>query len=258
MFARSGPAVNLRSFVASAMSGIRQRDYLDVHASRSGAELQTSLLNFADRIGFERLTAVLVLDRPGENKQTHLVSNMPAELAKKSASLDAGLRDPVLDLLKLDGKPFVYDQSTYVGAGSADLWEEQAAFGYKTGISVALHTGSGLHFYLGMGRVRRLPQGEIGCTRLLADIHLLATYAQEAACKVFEPAADANQPIPRLSTREREVLGWVRDGKSAWAIGAILGISEHTVEFHCVNARRKMDTSTTHAAVLRAMSKGLL
>ena len=250
--------VNLRTFIASAMTGIRQRDYLDVHTSRSGAEFEASLLNFADRMSFERMTAVLVIDRPGLHKQLHQVGNVPAEFAERSANLDSGLRDPVLARMKADGKPFVYDQETYVQGGAADLWEEQATFGYKTGISVALHSGSGLHFYLGLDRSRKLPRGEIGCTRLLADIHLLATYAQETACKVFAPAAPANQAIPRLSAREIEVLGWVRDGKSAWAIGEILGISEHTVEFHCVNARRKMGTSTTHAAILRAMNSGLL
>ena len=108
------------------------------------------------------------------------------------------------------------------------------------------------------GSSKKLPANDLACARLMADIHLLATYAQETAVKVFEPTSPFVEPLTRLSTREREVLNWVKEGKSAWVIGEILGISEHTVEFHCTNARRKMGAATTHAAILRAIGLGLL
>lgn len=37
---------------------------------------------------------------------------------------------------------------------------------------------------------------------------------------------------PSLSSRQREVLKWLIEGKSNWEIGHILGISERTVKFH--------------------------
>lgn len=258
MFRLAGLSVNLRTFLASAMAAIRQRDYLDVHSSGDPQCFRQSLLSFAERLSFERLTAVLVVDRPGAAKRVHEIGNVPQEYLERSQSADSGARDPVLQRLKVDGKPFLYDQSLYVGSGAGDLWEEQAAFGYKTGVSVALHTGSGVHFYLGLDRSKKLPANDLACARLMADIHLLATYAQETAVKVFEPTSPFVEPLTRLSTREREVLNWVKEGKSAWVIGEILGISEHTVEFHCTNARRKMGAATTHAAILRAIGLGLL
>jgi DNA-binding CsgD family transcriptional regulator len=240
------------------MPSIRNQDYLDVHAAGSALELQNSLLAFADRMSFERLTAVLVVDQPGYPKSAHVIGNVPTAYAQMSKDPNAGLRDPVLKRLKQETRPLMYDQSTYVQSGTADLWEQQAAFGYKTGISVALHTGSGLHFYLGMDRNKRLPADDTRCTRLFADLHLLASYAQETACKVLAPASPSLAGRTRLTPREREVLAWVRDGKSAWAIGEILGISEHTVEFHCAKVRAKLETSTTHMAIIRAMGLGLL
>jgi DNA-binding CsgD family transcriptional regulator len=240
------------------MPSIRHKDYLDVHASHTRQELQRNLLNFADRMSFERLTAVLIVEQAGAPKSAHIVGNVPDAFADMSSDVDASLRDPVIKRLKHETRPFMYDQSTYVQVDAGDLWEQQAAFGYKTGISVALHTGSGLHFYLGMDRSRRLPVEGSACARLFADLHLLASYAQEAACRVLAPASPSLVHKPKLSNRELEVLKWVREGKSAWAIGEILGISEHTVEFHCTKARAKMDTSTTHAAVIRAMNMGLL
>lgn len=258
MFRLAGPSVNLRTFLAIAMPSIRQRDYLDVHASGDPHGFRQSLLNFADRLNFERMTAVLVLDRPGASKRVFEVGNVPQEYLERSQNSDNGARDPVLQKLKSDGKPFLYDQAMYVGTGAGDLWEEQAAYGYKTGVSVAMHTGSGVHFYLGLDRSRKLPANDLACARLLADIHLLATYAQETAIKIFEPNSSMVVPAVRLSAREREVLNWVKDGKSAWVIGEILGISEHTVEFHCTNARRKMGAATTPAAILKALHLGIL
>lgn len=258
MLAHHHGSLNLRTFVACAMAALTQQHYLDVFASDSADTLRRNLLSFAERLSFDRMSAVLVTDRPGEGHRVSEVNNVPAAYAERAISVEDGRRDPVLRRLKADGLPFLYDQATYVEAGASDLWEEQAAYGYKTGISVALHSGTGQHFYLGLDRAKRLPSSDLACTRLLADIHLLATYAQSAACKIFAPESAPNQPLPRLTAREREVLQWVREGKSAWAIGTILGLSEHTVEFHCVNARKKMGTSTTHAAILQAMAKGLL
>lgn len=229
-----------------------------MHGSNDPQCFRQSLLSFADRLSFERMTAVLVVERPGASKRVFEVGNVPPAYLERSRDDHSGERDPVLQKLKADGKPFAYDQALYIGSGAGDLWEEQAAFGYKTGVSVAMHAGSGVHFYLGLDRSKRLPTSDMACARLLADIHLLATYAQETALKVFEPASPLLQPAVRLSAREREVLNWVKDGKSAWVIGEILGISEHTVEFHCANARRKMGAATTPAAILRAMRLSLL
>ncbi len=240
------------------MPSIRHKDYLDVHGSASRLELQHNLLSFADRMSFERLTAVLVVDQPGVPKTAHVVGNVPAAYAEMSVDVNAGLRDPVLSRLKHETRPFMYDQSTYVQSGAADLWEVQAPFGYKTGISVAMHTGSGLHFYLGMDRAKQLPADDIKCARLFADVHLLASYAQEVACRVLAPESPSLTSKPRITKRETEILRWVSEGKSAWTIGEILSISEPTVRFHLANVREKMGTSTTHAALLRAMSQGLI
>ena len=42
--------------------------------------------------------------------------------------------------------PIIWDQGTYTSQGQGDLWEEQARFGYQTGIAMALHLPEGRHF----------------------------------------------------------------------------------------------------------------
>lgn len=48
------------------------------------------------------------------------------------------------------------------------------------------------------------------------------------------------------------------EGKSAWATGQLLGMSEHTVNFHLRNIFRKLDASWSKVAVLKAISLGLI
>ncbi|WP_372612048.1 autoinducer binding domain-containing protein [Aquicoccus sp.] len=63
---------------------------------------------------------------------------------------------------------------------------------------------------------------------------------------------------PALSTREREILQWVAEGKSQQDIGDILSISHRTVEVHLRSGRSKLGALTTAQAVGRAISLGLV
>ena len=51
-----------------------------------------------------------------------------------------------------------------------------------------------------------------------------------------------------LTDREREIQHWLRQSKSNWEIGAILGISRHTVRHHLENIYSKLGVETRLAA----------
>jgi DNA-binding CsgD family transcriptional regulator len=54
-----------------------------------------------------------------------------------------------------------------------------------------------------------------------------------------------------LTPREREVLAWVAQGKSAWEIGEILDIAKRTVDEHAQTAGRKLGAvNRTHAVAI--------
>jgi LuxR family quorum-sensing system transcriptional regulator CciR len=61
-----------------------------------------------------------------------------------------------------------------------------------------------------------------------------------------------------LSLRERDCLQWIARGKSSWAVGRILNISENTVNFHVKNALHKLDSNTRTLAVVKAIRYGLI
>ena len=93
--------------------------------------------------------------------------------------------------------------------------------------------------------------------RVVADLQLFAVHAQDAALRLMLPAAQ--QPDrPALTPRELEALRWTMDGKTAWEVGAILGISERTAVLHVNNAMHKLGCVNKHQAVLKALRLGLI
>jgi FixJ family two-component response regulator len=64
--------------------------------------------------------------------------------------------------------------------------------------------------------------------------------------------------VTSLSMREREVLKWLKMGKSSWDISVILDISERTVNFHITNIMNKLDAMTRTQAVAICIEKGLI
>ena len=64
--------------------------------------------------------------------------------------------------------------------------------------------------------------------------------------------------LPPISAREKQVLKWLRKGKSSWDISQILEISERTVNFHINNIMKKFDAITRTQALAIAVENGLI
>jgi LuxR family quorum sensing-dependent transcriptional regulator len=83
-------------------------------------------------------------------------------------------------------------------------------------------------------------------------LHLMSLYAHSRIRSFIE----GSEPLPPvLTAREREVLQWTAAGKSSWEIGAILSISERTVNFHVRSAMAKLDSVNRIAAVVAALRR---
>ncbi|KKB09425.1 helix-turn-helix transcriptional regulator [Devosia chinhatensis] len=81
-------------------------------------------------------------------------------------------------------------------------------------------------------------------------LHLVCLHAEMRAAELYDRTRSA---IGRISEREREVLRWIANGKSAFDVGTILTISERTVKEHLQKAREKLNASTTTHAVAKAI-----
>jgi DNA-binding CsgD family transcriptional regulator len=167
------------------------------------------------------------------------------------------VRDPVLQHCKRATVPIIWDQSTYTSVGEGEKWEVQAQFGYRTGIALALHLPEGRHFFIGVDRDQPLPKDSVELTRMVADLQLFAVHAQDVALRVLVPPTP-QLDLPQLTPRELESLRWTMEGKTAWEVGNILGISERTAVLHVNNATHKLGCVNKHQAVLKALRLRLI
>jgi DNA-binding CsgD family transcriptional regulator len=236
---------------------MRHCDFTAVLGAKSREQLFEATVRFARQLGFDFVTSMAVLDRPTEEPEFHFVDNGPAEYFEMSSDRDRCRTDPVMQHCKYSSVPIVWDHDTYAAVGQSAKWEEQAAYGYHTGICVATHLPGGRHFCIGVDRDQALPRCASELANIAAHLQLFAAYSQDVALNVLLPSSDQKQ-LPRLSARELECLRWTTEGKTAWEVGRILSISEQTAVRHLNNATHKLRCVNKHQAVVCALRLGLL
>jgi len=231
--------------------------FSSVLEAESREDFRGEVIRFTTALGFNTVSALAVVDRGIGMADFAAVDNAPPGYAEAINDALSMRRDPVMQHCRRNTVPIIWDQHTYTEIGLGELWEEQARFGYRTGIAMALHLPAGRHFALGVERDQPLPADRRELTRLVADLQLFVVHAQEAAMRILAPQARP-QEGPTLTPRELEALRWTMEGKTAWEVGRILGISERTAVLHVHNAMRKLDCASKHQAVLKALRLGLI
>jgi DNA-binding CsgD family transcriptional regulator len=234
-----------------------QGGFSEVLKSRNRHEFEGELVAFTRRLGFETVSATLVIDHMLGEAEFITVDNTPKAYKELFQNPLNGRRDPVMQHCKRQSVPIIWSQSTYVSNGLGDKWEEQSRFGISNGIALALHMPEGRHFLLGVERDRPVPDDSGELTRIVADLQLFAVHAQDAAVRVLVPAS-MDPALPSLTPRELEALRWTMEGKTAWEVGNVLGITERTAALHVNNATHKLGCVNKHQAVLKALRLGML
>jgi DNA-binding CsgD family transcriptional regulator len=234
-----------------------QGGFTSVLAAGNRDELLMEVVGFTKRLGFETVSATAVIDHFRAESEFITIDNTPAGYLSEFEDVANRPRDPVMQHCKRNSVPIIWNQETYTAVGQGPKWETQARFGYRYGIALALHLPEGRHFFLGVDRDQALPQNSGELTRLVADLQLFAVHAQDAALRVLLPASPQGD-IPALTPREMESLRWTMEGKTAWEVGSILGISERTAVLHINNATHKLGCVNKHQAVLKALRLGLI
>lgn len=234
-----------------------QGGFTEVLSSRNRDEFQGEIVAFANRLGFDKVAATVVIDHLLAEPEFIIVDNTPSDYREQFASFSNGRRDPVMQHCKRQSVPIVWGQNTYVANGQGDKWEEQARYGYSNGIALALHMPDGRHFVFGVERDQAVPRDPTELTRIVADLQLFAVHAHEAALRILTPSSP-DPGTPSLTPREIETLRWTMEGKTAWEVGHVLGITERTAALHVNNATHKLGCANKHQAVLKAIRLGLI
>ena len=236
--------------------------FLKAAEARSNETMLTALSELADRHDCTSGNVMTV----GEALKGELTfgnfHNMPAAYLASFFDYEEARRDPVMRHVKHSSLPLLWTHRTYSDVGQERIWEHMAACGLATGAAVAVHMPDGRHVTIGLDRRGPLPTSSTRLTRMLGEMQLFLAHITESAFAIHEPIhrlrAVADSLHPELTPRELEALGWTIDGKTAWEIGQIMGITERGAVKHLANATSKLNCVTKAQAAIRAVRLGLL
>jgi LuxR family transcriptional regulator, quorum-sensing system regulator SolR len=128
----------------------------------------------------------------------------------------------------------------------------------------------GLHY--GWTQTSRDASGSVGMLTLarsvtqMTDYELFENKIKMAWLAQFSHANMSRILVPKyapetlitMTLREKEVLRWTAEGKTAYEIGQILQVSERTVNFHINNVVTKLGASNKTQAAVKAATLGML
>jgi LuxR family quorum-sensing system transcriptional regulator CciR len=230
------------------------------NASRSAPEIFNLLVEIAKTEGFDQIAYGSVnyreVSRFADYTPKAIILNYPLDWQKSYFDRKDFEIDPVLQMSPQIGRAFEWKTLETMGAlnkrqrGFLNLAEEA---GLRDGVSVPIN---GVGGRLAVVSFAASSKGADAATNL-RRLTILATQFHVAYSDLANGAA-LDVDLVHLSSRERDCLSWIAQGKSSWDIGAILGISENTVNFHIKSAMSKLNTSNRTFAVVRAIQRGLI
>lgn len=201
-------------------------------------------------LGFDRIMYRALRNHP-DTSLPCLARSYPDEWIDHYVARNYTETDPVRHRCLTSSLPFLWwDLVDTKKREQSLIFHEAEDVGLKDGVAVPVHgpagecVGVGFASSAGGAEVRALPQ-----------LHLMAVQFHTAYSALAEPRAPSSV---RLTPREREILTWSAKGKSAWAVGQILHIAEHSVEWHLKNIYRKLGVDSRITAVVKALYLGLI
>jgi LuxR family quorum sensing-dependent transcriptional regulator len=177
-----------------------------------------------------------------------LVHRWPAEFLKLYSEERYIEVDPVALALRSAIRPFECHEVHFDPKReprAAEAVRRRLDFGFAKGLLVPILADNGISAFVSISG----PKLDLSGSNKLA-LHLIALYAFDRVRHLRAPHANGKRP---LTPREREVLTWVAQGKSAWEIGEILNIAKRTVDEHVRTACRKLGAVNRTQAVAIAM-----
>ncbi|WKZ33396.1 MAG: LuxR C-terminal-related transcriptional regulator [Thermodesulfobacteriota bacterium] len=178
--------------------------------------------------------------------------NWPDEWAGIYTSEQLCKRDPVFLFNISHQQAYTWSEAmrNFPGKPGEDVMNKASEFRLKYGLSSGISSDGpkGSIFSFAGDRDRFT-------SHHLMILDILTPHLHQALVRICGSRFKADAP---LSHREREVLKWVREGKTNWEISVILSISERTVKFHIQNIERKLNAVNKAHAIAIALDSGLL
>jgi DNA-binding CsgD family transcriptional regulator len=223
------------------------RFYEAIAEAESRESLSAALRDISYELDFERYS--LIWWRRTATKRAHgYVHNAPDAYLSQATSPELSLADPAYQHIVTTTRPLVYDQSLYVRAGAAELWDAQAPFGYESGVGLAMEVNGG-RICFGFDKSGRLPKDPDRIAYLISQVTMIVAYAQDTAGLVL---SEQQAGLPTLSDQRMLILRLIAEGKSNSVIAQLMGITPHTVNYHVRHIFAALGVATRTQAVNEA------
>lgn len=186
-----------------------------------------------------------------------LVDGWPDEWSQRYLERAYVRIDPVIQRTLLSDNAFVWSeelQKINVDRKGMEFMREAIDFGLVDGFSVPIHSIRGFRAIVTYASDRiDLSKEARGA------LHMISIYAHNKLKEIKTGGKNAlMQRSVNLTPREKECISWCSEGKTAWEISTILGISERTVSHILENAQRKMNTTNRTQLVAETIRAGLI
>ncbi len=165
--------------------------------------------------------------------------------------------DPVIQEARENNLPFEWGNQQYrskLSKTQKKFFNEASEFGVVGGLTFPMH---GVQNQLSSMSIAWSENRELDLYEKNM-LQLAAMHFHVRQVEIIRRDLGAHVGNARLSPRETECLTWAANGKSAWEIGAILSLSEHTVREYLGNAMRKLECANREQAVVTAVMRGLI
>lgn len=230
-----------------AQSFVERARALPLHALRS--TFQISL----ERLGFRYFACCSHVDPLHPPSGAVLIHNYPNDWVAEYGERRLHQVDPVWLHAECTLLPFRWDSAEFLARitpPQRQILAEAARQGLVRGYTIPIH----LPWTPGAVRASCsvVPDSESIDPRSYLALQLMAMHLYDAASRNSESPLIESPPMA-LSPRERQCLELVAQGKTDWAIGEILQISEHTVHRYIESAKRRLGVATRVQAIICAL-----
>jgi LuxR family transcriptional regulator, quorum-sensing system regulator BjaR1 len=211
--------------------------------------VRDKLLAYIGQFGFDYFTITRLPEPPARLAPYMMLKAWPERWLKLYDSRGYYRDDPVGRRCFWTLEPFFWSRvpcDVDLQPNSRRIMAEAGEHGMRDGFCVPLHDGNGLQAVVSMAAERI--EIETAAQRAL---HLVSIYAFGAAERIVR--ARRPKVTGRLSRREREVLCWLAEGRTAASVAETLNIAETTVHSHLQRARQKLGTNNTVHTVVEAL-----
>ena len=207
----------------------------------------------AQQLGFDHVAYGFQAPYPITQPKVTLLNNYPDAWQSRYTQAGYLFTDPTVAHGRQSQTPMVWNETLF--ASNPSFWADAQDHGIKTGWAQSSLELNGAGSLLTLCRsaepltAPELQANEIAMRWLVQVAHV--SMSRAILCN------DTERHSP-LTSREREVLQWSADGKSAQDIADILNVSKSAVDFHLKNVVHKLQAPNKTAAVTRAALLGWL